>query len=342
MILRPVQLTGARKMMVLSGLFGLLLLGFSLDALASFDSGTGTGAPDDAAPDLAPAGTGADGATDLLDDPPSDGADILWGGDGADSIVGGGGDDQINGYGSDDTLLGGDGADSLHGGAGNDRLLGGPGNDALSGEDGGDSLFGDAGGDHLAGYFGDDLLDGGEGADLLQGGAGADTLLGGAGNDSLQGGEGADSLSGGTGSDELFGDAGNDLLDGRVPDPETGAGDTDTGQDLLNGGRGNDTLILGSNDLGHGGEGADLYALGGWIDPAAPATIVFDPAEDHIALVYDPATHANPLVTLEPSATAPDAVWVLLDGVPLAEVLHGAGLTAADIALLTPEVFAAR
>ncbi|MBW6505963.1 MAG: calcium-binding protein [Rhodobacteraceae bacterium] len=334
-------------MLFLSGFLGLLLFGLSADLFSIFDKADSAeaGAEDDilqaepqAAPDLfdpvAPETTMSGPAEG------TSGNDILWGGADQDEISGGAGDDQINGYAGDDLLSGGSGSDDMHGGTGDDLLAGGDGIDALSGNDGADTLLGGAGDDSLMGGMGDDLLDGGPGNDLLQGGSGADVLLGGDGDDSLQGGAGADTLSGGLGSDELFGDGGSDVLIGVVPDRVTGLGDFDTGQDLLNGGSGDDLLVLGSNDFGNGGEGSDLFALGDWIDPAHPATILFEPEVDRIALVYDPAAHPDPAVTIETSTT-PDAVWIKLDGFALAEVLHGAGLRAGDIELMTPQALAA-
>ncbi|WP_372840221.1 calcium-binding protein [Phaeovulum sp.] len=328
-------------MMLMTGVLGLLLIGFSADVFSFFGT---TEETEDEQDELLPAEV-SEGDSEL--DPklyapevaaaPVEGEDagddILWGGEAGDSIDGLGGDDQLNGYGGNDTLSGGAGSDDMHGGTGDDQLSGGAGNDALSGNDGQDTLAGEAGDDTLSGGMGDDILWGGEGADLMLGGSGNDMLAGGAGDDSLQGCDGDDILSGGLGSDELFGDAGNDTLIGRVADPETGRGDIDTGQDLLNGGRGDDVLVLGSNDFGNGGEGADLFAAGDWIDPAHPATILFEPEQDQIVLVYDPGAHPDPQISLEPSTSAPDSIWIKLDGVALVEVLHGAGLNVADIAL---------
>lgn len=336
-------------MLLMTSVLGLLLIGLSADLFSFSDEGP---ASDDEADGAEQIPAEVPGSSDYFDpdafaavtptaETGTTGDDILWGAEEGDAIAGGDGDDQINGYGGNDTLSGDGGSDDMHGGAGNDLLAGGDGIDALSGNDGADTLQGGAGDDSLMGGMGDDVLDGGGGDDLQQGGSGADTLLGGEGNDSLQGGEDRDVLLGGLGSDELFGDAGDDILDGRVPASGAPLTDTDTGQDLLNGGRGDDLLVLGSNDFGNGGEGADLYAAGDWIDPAHPATILFDPAQDHIALVYDPAVHPAPQVTISPSDSAPGAVWISLDGVALAQVLNGAGLSVADIALMTPDALAA-
>jgi serralysin len=69
------------------------------------------------------------------------------------------------------------------------------------------------------------------------GGNGADSVLGNAGNNLLFGNAGADTLDGGAGSDNLYGDAGNDML---IAD---GSGD------YLNGGDGDDVILLGSTSL---------------------------------------------------------------------------------------------
>lgn len=340
---------GAAAMLLMTSVLGLLLIGLSADLFSfSDEEPVAEGGPDggEQVPAEVP------GSNDYFDpnefaavapvaETGTSGEDILWGAGAGDSIAGGDGDDQINGYGGNDTLSGDGGSDDMHGGAGDDLLAGGEGIDALSGNDGADTLLGGDGNDSLMGGMGDDWLEGGAGDDLQQGGSGADTLLGGDGNDSLQGGEDRDVLHGGLGSDEFFGDAGNDILDGRVPAPGAPQTDLDTGQDLLNGGRGDDLLVLGSNDFGSGGEGADLFAAGDWIDPAHPATILFDPTQDQIALVYDPAMHPSPQVAISPSDAAPDAVWISLDGVALVHVLNGAGLSAADIALMTPDALAA-
>ena len=177
---------------------------------------------------------------------------------------------------------------------------------------------------------GADTLLGGAGQDHLIGGAGDDRLEGGAGTDTLEGAAGNDSLSGGTGQDDLSGGAGDDLLDGRVPDAH--GHDTD-GRDFLNAGAGDDTVIGGADDWLSGNEGHDTFAIGGWIDPAHPATIAdYEPGKDHLVLVYD---GASPHLSIEPSETD-GAAWISANGTRLAEVLNAGGLSAADVLAMTP------
>lgn len=270
---------------------------------------------------------------------PSAGSDILWGDGADDRLEGLDGDDQMNGYDGDDILSGDAGEDRLAGGEGDDTLFGGTGDDRLAGEDGDDNLSGGAGDDSLTGAFGDDRLAGGEGDDAISGGQGDDSLLGDEGDDSLEGNDGDDTLSGGLGTDELFGGDGNDLIDGLVRGGESGETDLD-GRDYLNGGEGADTLLTGTGDWASGNEGGDLFALGEWIDPEDPATIAdFEPGADQIAVVYDPDSGEDPELTLEPSETD-GAMWIVLNGVKLAEVLDAEGLTSDDIVLVTPSEFA--
>ncbi|WP_114966170.1 calcium-binding protein [Alkalilacustris brevis] len=238
-------------------------------------------------------------------------------------------------------LAGGDGDDTLWGGAGDDTLSGGVGDDVLHAGDGSNHLLGGAGDDVLRGGSGNDTLDGGPGSDtlvagggdnLLRGGAGDDVLIGGDGADSLMGGYGDDLLRAGTGGQTLFGGAGDDTLVGAVLDD---AGRDVGGANFLNGGAGDDLLILGQGDIAHGGSGADSFMLGSWLDEEGTALIQdFDQAQDRLVLAYDPAVHPDPQITLDSVPDDPGAVIVRLDGVPLAKVQGGAGLTAQDIDLI--------
>ena len=201
-------------------------------------------------------------------------------------------------------LEGGDGDDTLHGGAGDDTLIGGP---------------------------GDDLLVAGSGDTHLSGGPGEDTLLGGAGNDTLEGGWGDDLLVAGTGSNLLMGGAGDDTLVGAALD---GDGIDRGGSNFLNGGDGNDLLIIGAHDVAHGGAGADTFMIGSWIADGQTATIQdYTPGEDLIVLSYDPILHDPAALEVVIDPDMPDNALIVLDGVVLAEVIDGAGLTVQDIAL---------
>lgn len=247
--------------------------------------------------------------------------------------------EQIGGEGGNDTIDGGEGDDDLYGHQGEDIVSGGIGNDTLQGEDGADLLHGNDGDDSLAGGTGDDTLKGDAGDDNLIGGSGNDLLMGGAGNDTLMGGSDNDRLSGGLGADDLLGGAGNDFLNGVMPD-EMGMEDIDEG-DFLNGGLGDDTLLIGRDDWANGGEDADLFVLGDWLDSEHSATIEdYTAGEDRIAVVYAPEAVSDPLIGVEPSEGS-DSVWITLNGQRIAEVLHGADLTPEDIALYTPAQLAA-
>lgn len=116
------------------------------------------------------------------------GADTKIGTSGADTILlrggndigfGLGGRDVLRGEGGNDTLSGGDARDTLFGGAGHDTLFGDSGDDILRGEAGNDRLYGGGGNDSLFGAGGRDELHGRDGDDWLDGGAGADVLRGG-------------------------------------------------------------------------------------------------------------------------------------------------------------------
>lgn len=326
-------------MWLLSGLLGLLVAGVS----AGFVD-TPSEEPDDA-PEPDDTTTTRPLSGDEI--PPREASaapsaedDILWGDLFDDMLEGLEGDDQINGFEGADVLDGGDGDDRLWGDAGDDTLDGGAADDSLSGGDGDDLLDGGAGADHLSGGFGADTLSGGDGADSLTGGADADLLDGGAGDDTLFGASGDDSMIGGAGRDEIFGNAGDDWLDGLAGEGESGSTTASEG-DFLNGGEGADTLMTGSDDWSSGGEDGDLFALGEWIDPAAPATIAdFDAREDQIAVVYDPDSAEAPDLSLEPSDTTEGATWIVLNGIRLAEVLDAPDLSLADILLVTPSEFA--
>ncbi|WP_151720270.1 calcium-binding protein [Gemmobacter serpentinus] len=253
--------------------------------------------------------------------------DRIGGGEGDDSIKGLQGDDQIVGRGGHDTLDGGRGADRLEGERGNDLLLGRDGDDELRGGDGHDSLRGGKGHDLLAGENGADRLFGAAGHDSLMGGSGQDTLYGGAGNDWLQGGYGDDLLYGGAGKDTLDGDFGNDTLVGHVP------GRIEDETDFLNGGAGNDLLVLGNGDIGTGGAGADRFQLGDWLTEGSGAYIAdFDARQDELEVIYDAKAHPDPVLTLHKIANSPD-VELHLDGMRLATLANGGGIDLSTIRL---------
>lgn len=144
-------------------------------------------------------------------------ADYIVGNNLANFIDGGDGNDVISGGGGDDVLLGGNGNDVISGGSGNDIIDLGEGNNVASGDDGDDSIYG------------------GSGIDVISGGNGNDVIFGGAGDDILTGGEGQDVVNGG---ESTFGD---ETVDGNVF--------IATSDDFLGGEHGNDTFIIGSDDI---------------------------------------------------------------------------------------------
>lgn len=255
--------------------------------------------------------------------------DVLTGAGGDDTLLGGGGDDQLSGENGNDFVQGGAGADVGYGGAGDDTLQGGAGDDLLAGNTGDDRLVGGAGSDTLLGHEGVDGLYGGAGADTLIGGGGGDRLVGGDADDWLLGGLGGDHLTGDAGSDTLDGGAGSDALNGREAVgafPEI---------DFLNGGDGDDTLTIGAGDYATGGAGADWFELSDVAVGDAIANIAdYNADEDTLVVVFDPALHPDPHLSLLTPDNSDDVV-VLLDGVPLVMVHGAAGMTVADL-LLTP------
>ncbi|MBC7478372.1 MAG: calcium-binding protein, partial [Pseudorhodobacter sp.] len=246
--------------------------------------------------------------------------DDLHGGDGVDWLYGGDGADSLAGDGSDD---------NLHGDAGADRLSGDDGNDTLNGDDGKDMLAGGAGDDSLAGGEGDDNLRGDAGDDAVQGGVGADLVVGGAGSDTLDGNDGNDTIWG----DRAGGDAAAAHLaadDGAIQPVAAVPG---ASVDFLNGGTGDDVLHVGAGDYANGGDGADQFALHDIAQGDPVAQIMdFNRHEDSLVLIYDPSHHADPQITVSSEAGSPHAT-VMLDGVPVAQVMGGAGLVAADVVL---------
>jgi VCBS repeat-containing protein len=128
---------------------------------------------------------------------------------------------------------------------------------------------GGAGNDTLVGGAGTDSIDGGGGGDLIDGGAGNDTLTGGAGEDSVAGGAGDDVLT--TAPDGLWSE---DYV-GTNPDTGESAGiagriqlldrfDGGTGVDTLQGGAGNDAILL--DDGVSGSAAAQAAARGAGIE----------------------------------------------------------------------------
>ncbi|MEF8756311.1 MAG: DUF4347 domain-containing protein [Accumulibacter sp.] len=102
------------------------------------------------------------------------------------------------------------------------QATGGSGSDTLAGIE---NLTGSTYDDTLTGDANANRLSGAQGNDFLNGGAGNDTLDGGAGNDRLWGGSGADSLVGGDGSDFYYLDDAGDSVSETNANPATGGTD---------------------------------------------------------------------------------------------------------------------
>jgi Ca2+-binding RTX toxin-like protein len=149
--------------------------------------------------------------------------------------------DDLTGNSSVNTLSGGDGNDELAGIDGNDRLVGGAGNDTLLGGNDNDVLLGGEGNDRIDGGDGDDTVSyEGEGGavSLILGNGGSlsnvsvqtfangsitvatdvlsriENVIGSAQGDSLQGNSGRNIINGGNGDDRLILTSGGDTLDG--------------------------------------------------------------------------------------------------------------------------------
>lgn len=197
-------------------------------------------------------------------------------------------------------ITGGAGPDALQGGSGADLMVGNEGDDSLSGGNNTDMLIGDTGDDTLDGGDGTDILDAGDGDDLALGGAGNDLLTGGEGNDDLQGGAGDDQIFGQLGQDTLSGGLGNDFLDGTHAATTVAAWIDQDDEDLLTGGDGDDTIVLGSGDIAVGGDGEDTFAFGIY-DEANPLPQItdFDVESDDLEILFDTANGSVSSVTTE-------------------------------------------
>jgi hypothetical protein len=137
---------------------------------------------------------------------------------------------------------------------------------------------------------------------------------------------GRDLLVAGEGQDTLDGDEGDDTLVGAFLS-EAGAWGH-----YLNGGNGDDVLRIGSGDIATGGTGADRFEIGAGGAASAATIMDFDADQDEIVVFYDAASPA-PVVSLAPGSM-PDAVTVMLDGLPVAQVHGGGVLTPGAIRLV--------
>lgn len=236
----------------------------------------------------------------------------------------------------DDTITAGDQSAYVFGNNGDDKIIGGTA--ALA-------AFGGAGDDTLdMSFSADSYLDGGLGDDRLIGGDGDDQLFGGlhderAGfastvtdNDHLEGGAGNDQLYGGRGADTLIGGDGDDVLNHHGHAMEnTGAErhsfdwHLDGDRDVLDGGAGNDTLIMDRYDVAAGGSGDDTF----WVysDPNANENCAeitdFKTGEDFLRVSLDPDQDPDAVkLDVHPSENGEDGVVTVNGNVVV--VLRGA------------------
>jgi hypothetical protein len=92
--------------------------------------------------------------------------------------------------------------------------------------------------------------------------------------------------------------------------------------------------MIGAGDYADGGEGADVFTIGDWIGEGEFAHITdYNSSEDEIVVVYDALAHPDPQIELITEEGFPDAV-VWLDGIPLAVITGGAGLTVNALTLM--------
>ena len=249
--------------------------------------------------------------------------------------------DVVDAGDGDDTLTTGDGAAYLFANDGDDTVIAGEGALAAFGGNGEDELDGQA---SLQTY-----LDGGKGDDVLLGGDGDDRLFGGvhekpdddsSDDDVLSAGAGDDVLNGGFGADILFGGAGDDVINHLGHAMEDSAAERhdfdwhiDGDADVLDGGEGDDTLILDRADTATGGAGDDvfwLYSNDG--DGLGHAEVTdFTPGEDFLRIQLDPATDALSMeFDVHPSASGDDSI-VTVNGEVVALLKGSPNATVRDV-----------
>ncbi len=247
-------------------------------------------------------------------------------------------------------IAGGDGANTITLGDVPAYAFGGDGDDTITAGEGAAALFGGAGDDTLTASDTAAWADGGDGDDLITGGAGDDTLWGGAhgagddpaqDDDTIDGGAGDDVIAGGYGADTLLGGTGDDVIDhlGRVEDEYTitSASDfawhIDNDADTLDGGAGNDTLIMDRADSAMGGDGFDTFWV--YFDGASGSGAAdvgdFTIGEDFLRISLNPELdHGDMALSVTPSDDGQDAV-VSVNGEIVAMLRGAAGATEADV-----------
>jgi Ca2+-binding RTX toxin-like protein len=208
--------------------------------------------------------------------------DLFNGNDGNDDVFAGNGDDIIFGDAGNDFLVGGDGNDRLFGGIGDDYLSGSSGNDQLTGGSGINTLSGGGGDDFINADYMLDTVDGGTGNDFLfiasqPVGQAYKVIFTGANSGNFQI-NGTDTGTF-TGIEQLYfrGNNGNDTIDANlanlsVTTPGTAEGfgtfglniNTLSGNDIVLGSAGKDSIDGGSGDDALYGQGGDDTIDGGY------------------------------------------------------------------------------
>ncbi len=104
------------------------------------------------------------------------------------------------------SITGGQGVDNIAGSSANDTIYGGTGNDVIVANGGNDTVYGDEGNDNITATSGNNVIFGGLGADTITLGTGFDAVNAGDGDDRIIAGsnlDGLDMVNGGAGFDTL-------------------------------------------------------------------------------------------------------------------------------------------
>jgi Ca2+-binding RTX toxin-like protein len=257
-------------------------------------------------------------------------------------------------------ISGGEGDNAIELGDAPAYAFGGEGDDTITGGEGAAAIFGGAGEDVLAASDTTQgtWIDGGDGNDTVVGGAGTDILYGGAhgagdeavGDDDLiSGGAGDDTIAGGYGADTLLGGEGDDVIDhlGRaeqeisVPHHEF-SWHIDNQADVLDGGAGNDVLIMDRADTATGGEGNDTFWI--YFDSASGSGAAeiddFTVGEDFLRITLNPdLDHGDLALTVDPSTDGLDGI-VRVNGETIAILRGTPGASTADMRVeVTDNIF---
>ena len=200
--------------------------------------------------------------------------------------------------------------------------------DVLAGTDAGEAITGEQGDDQIGGYGGNDLLFGGQGHALIRAGDGNDLVFSEFEDDMLHGETGLDTLHGGDG---------NDVLNVIVRAPFGGGTiDHDEG-DLLNGGTGGHTVIVGNDDIDNTGHGADQIMLGDWIMEGHPSEVLdYTAGKDSLMLVWDDLEEGTtePEVEVASDPYDSEVMHIVMNGRSVAEIYGDANLTVQDVTLI--------